>query len=59
MKVLAIVPYVPNLVRVRPYQPLRGVARRGHHTTLATLWDAGEDPGRLCGAAGRHDADWG
>jgi sugar transferase (PEP-CTERM/EpsH1 system associated) len=37
MNILAIVPYVPNLVRVRPYQILRGLVARGHKVTLFTL----------------------
>lgn len=38
MKVLFVVPYTPNLIRVRPYELLRTLARRGHTVTLATLW---------------------
>lgn len=38
MKLLFIVPYVPNLIRVRPYQILRTLVRQGHEITLATLW---------------------
>lgn len=37
MKVLFIVPYVPGPVRVRPYNLIRSLARRGHQVTLATL----------------------
>ena len=40
MNILFIVPYAPNLIRVRPYQLLRGLARRGHAVTLATLWSS-------------------
>jgi polysaccharide biosynthesis protein PslH len=43
MKILAIVPYVPNLVRVRPYQILRGLAARGHAVTLLTLLSTKEE----------------
>lgn len=43
MNLLFIVPYVPNRIRVRPYQLLRGVARRGHRVTLATLWSSDEE----------------
>jgi polysaccharide biosynthesis protein PslH len=38
MKILFIVPYVPNLIRVRPYNFIRYLAKRGHHVTVATLW---------------------
>lgn len=38
MKVLFIVPYVPDLVRVRSYQLVRGLLARGHQVTVATLW---------------------
>ncbi|MGE5224693.1 MAG: glycosyltransferase [Omnitrophica WOR_2 bacterium] len=37
MNILFIVPYVPNLVRVRPYNLIRSLARRGNNITLATL----------------------
>lgn len=39
MKLLFVVPYVPNLVRVRPYNLLRNLAERGHDITLATVWE--------------------
>jgi glycosyltransferase involved in cell wall biosynthesis len=38
MKILFVVPYVPNPIRVRPYELLRTLAARGHQITLATLW---------------------
>ncbi len=38
MRILFVVPYVPNLVRVRPFNLIRSLARRGHEITLATLW---------------------
>lgn len=38
MEILFIVPYVPNPIRVRPYELLRTLAARGHRITLATLW---------------------
>ena len=37
MKILFIVPYVPSLVRVRPFNLIRTLAKRGHQVTLATL----------------------
>ncbi len=37
MKILFIVPYVPNLIRVRPYNLLVHLAARGHEITLVTL----------------------
>lgn len=37
MKILFIVPYVPNLIRVRPYNILRSLSARGHQITLLTL----------------------
>lgn len=47
MKILFICPYVPNLIRVRPYQLLRSLARRGHTVTLATLWTTPEEQADL------------
>lgn len=38
MDVLFVVPYVPNLVRVRPYNFIRYLGRRGHRVTVLTLW---------------------
>lgn len=38
MNILFVVPYVPNPIRVRPYQLLRTLAARGHQLTVATLW---------------------
>lgn len=37
MRILFIVPYVPNLIRVRPYNLIRYLAERGHQITLVTL----------------------
>jgi polysaccharide biosynthesis protein PslH len=38
MRILFIVPYVPNLIRVRPYNLIRYLAAAGHDVTLLTLW---------------------
>lgn len=38
MKLLWIVPYTPNPIRVRSYQFLRTLAERGHAITLAAAW---------------------
>lgn len=38
MDILFIVPYVPSLIRARPYNFIRYLANRGHHLTLVTLW---------------------
>ncbi|MBL8055648.1 MAG: glycosyltransferase [Anaerolineales bacterium] len=38
MDVLFVVPYVPNLIRVRPYNFIRYLGRRGHRVTVLTLW---------------------
>ncbi len=40
MKILFVVPYVPNLIRVRPYNLLVHLAARGHEITLATLYSS-------------------
>ncbi len=39
MRVLYMVPYTPTLIRTRPYNLIRALARRGHQVTLATLWE--------------------
>lgn len=38
MRILFIVPYVPNLVRTRPYNLIRHLAARGNEVTLLTVW---------------------
>ncbi len=43
MNILFISPYPPSLIRVRPYNLIRELSRRGHQVTVATLWsDAAE-----------------
>lgn len=37
MKILYVVPYVPNPIRVRPFNLIRSLASRGHQITLATI----------------------
>jgi glycosyltransferase involved in cell wall biosynthesis len=39
MKILFIIPYAPTLIRTRPYNLLKALARRGHQLTLATFWE--------------------
>jgi sugar transferase (PEP-CTERM/EpsH1 system associated) len=38
MNILFITPYVPNLIRVRPYNFLRTLSNRGHKVSLLTLY---------------------
>ena len=38
MDILYIVPYVPNGIRVRPYQLIKVLGRLGHRVTVFTLW---------------------
>ncbi len=38
MNILFVVPYVPNLIRVRPYDLIRHLSARGHRVTVLTLW---------------------
>lgn len=38
MNILFVVPYAPNLIRVRPYNFIRNLSLRGHQVTVATLW---------------------
>ena len=47
MRILYVVPYVPNIIRVRPYQLIRNLSLRGHHVTLATLWENTEEKDSL------------
>ncbi len=43
MHILFLVPYTPNLIRVRPYNLIRGLAARGHTVTVATLWSSPQE----------------
>ena len=43
MKILFVVPYVPNLIRVRPYNLIVYLASLGHEITLATLFSSDEE----------------
>lgn len=42
MRLLFVVPYIPSLVRVRPYNLVRALAERGHRLTLMALQPPGE-----------------
>jgi polysaccharide biosynthesis protein PslH len=46
-RILFIVPYVPNLIRVRPYNLVRGLSQLGHSVTLAALWGDGDEHSTL------------
>lgn len=43
MKILFVVPYTPNLVRVRPYNLIHALAARGNAVTVATLTGGPEE----------------
>jgi glycosyltransferase involved in cell wall biosynthesis len=43
MNILFIVPYVPNLIRVRSYNLIRSLTARGHRVTVMTLSTGEED----------------
>jgi sugar transferase (PEP-CTERM/EpsH1 system associated) len=43
LRLLFIIPYLPSLIRVRPYNLIKYLARRGHQLTLLALVPPGED----------------
>jgi sugar transferase (PEP-CTERM/EpsH1 system associated) len=43
LRVLFISPYLPSLIRVRPYNLIQALAGRGHHVSLLALEPPGED----------------
>lgn len=50
MRILFVVPYVPNQIRVRPYNLIRYLGKRGHTVTVLTLQSSpaeAEDVARL------------
>ncbi|WP_236631184.1 glycosyltransferase [Chloroflexus sp. MS-G] len=48
MNILFIAPYTPSPIRVRPYQFIRHLARRGHTITLVCVADNGPAMNELC-----------
>ncbi len=47
LRILFISPYVPSLIRVRPYNLIRALALRGNQITLLALEPPGEDTSSL------------
>lgn len=47
MKILYIVPYVPNLIRVRPYNLIRHLSRRGHEVCTVAVYSGLEELGDI------------
>jgi polysaccharide biosynthesis protein PslH len=43
LRILAVAPYVPSPIRVRPFQLLRGLARRGHAVRLVCAAGPGDE----------------
>ena len=43
MKILFVVPYVPSLVRVRPYNLIRHLSALGHEVEVVTTWTSEQD----------------
>jgi polysaccharide biosynthesis protein PslH len=39
MNILFVIPYIPNLIRVRPYNLIKYLSERGHLITLVTVWE--------------------
>jgi glycosyltransferase involved in cell wall biosynthesis len=47
LRILFISPYLPSLIRVRPYNFIKYLAQRGHEITLLALEPPGEELGSL------------
>lgn len=47
LRILFISPYIPSLIRVRPYNLIKYLAGRGHQITLLALVPPGEETGSL------------
>jgi polysaccharide biosynthesis protein PslH len=39
LNILFVIPYTPTPIRTRPFNLLRGLLKRDHQVTLATLWE--------------------
>jgi len=47
MKILFVVPYVPSLIRVRPFNLIRALTARGHRLTVLTLFSSEAELGAV------------
>lgn len=47
LRILFVAPYIPSLIRVRPYNFIKYLARQGHQVTLLALIPPGEDTSAL------------
>jgi len=47
MRILFLAPYLPSLIRVRPFNLIRALAERGHQITLLALYPPGDDASGL------------
>lgn len=52
MNILFAVPYTPNPVRVRPYEFIRALLRRGNQVTVASLWTSDQERTELAVLSG-------
>lgn len=52
MRILFITPYLPSLIRVRPYNIIQALAARGNDITLLALHPPGDDAGGLSNLRG-------
>ncbi|MFZ0429137.1 MAG: glycosyltransferase, partial [Acidobacteriota bacterium] len=52
MRILYFVPYAPSLIRVRPYQLIRALARRGNALTVVAPWSSESEREELRQLAG-------
>jgi hypothetical protein len=43
MRILFVSPYIPSLIRVRPFNILRALVRRGNQVTLLALQPPGDE----------------
>ena len=43
MNILFVVPYVPNKIRVRPYNLIRHLVQIGHRITVLTIWTSEDE----------------
>ncbi len=43
MNILFVVPYVPSLIRVRPFNLIRSLRDQGHEVSIVTLWTSEEE----------------
>jgi len=58
VKILYVVPYTPTEIRVRPYNLIRQLSKKGHQVTVATVWSTEAERAALVGLRDQVHQIW-